>query len=123
LSEGDVGAPSCKDVIIKIGQYTYLMSYFRRQLISMLRDLYGDYLMRYHFGHHVSLPEALMQLQFDLQDGKFQVRGTKLCNKERCINLEKFLKLLDEYYNAHREKLRMERALDWCSTEVEGEFE
>ena len=110
--------PSCKDIIIKIGQYTYLMSHFRRKLISMIHELYGDFLMRYHFGHHVSVPEALMQLQFDLQDGTIRVEDTKMCMKERCIDLEKFLKTLDEYYEAHREKLRMMRELDWCKVEV-----
>jgi len=119
VPEQNVSAPSCDEVVIKIGQYGYITSLLRRKIMGMLRDLWGTYKMRRMFGEFVTLPEAVMQFQMDLRDGKLKVQGTKVCSDERCIDLVKLLKTLDEYYDAHKEKMRYVRMLEWCKTEVE----
>jgi len=107
----------CDDVIIKIGQATYVMGLARRKIRDMVLALYGRERARILFGRSIGVPEVVAQLQRDLQEGALEVKDTKVCLDNRCVDLVKLMDALNQYYEAYGERLRALRELEWCEVD------
>jgi hypothetical protein len=113
MPEEDV-FPSCDEVVIKLGQSTYLMSRAARQIADMITALYGEKLARTLFGERIEVHEAISRLRHDIARGAIEVRDTKVCLHDRCIDLVRLFKALDDYYKAFGMRMKALRELEVC---------
>jgi len=104
----------CREIVVRIGQLSYVMSRIRRQIEDMVRVLYGEPEATRRFGETVQVWEALSAIERDLGRGYLELKDLKICREDKCIDTKKFLSLLDDYYEAFGAKQKMWRELMRC---------
>jgi len=105
----------CREIVVRIGQLSYIMRRLRSQLEDMMRYLYEDEFLR-RFGESAQVWEALQNVEWDLARGRLKLEDLKICNPvtKKCIDTRKFLSLLDDYYEAFGARQKMWRELMRC---------
>lgn len=107
---------NCSELVVRIGQLSYVMRELRRRIEDMVKFLYGrEATLR--FGEKIEVWEALQAIERDLATGKLKLENTHICKDDRCIDLIKFLDFVDDYYDAFGAKQKLWRDLMKCLEE------
>jgi len=103
----------CDEVVIKIGQKTYIMDRAARNISDMVKFLYGI-LWEKIFGERIRVPEALSRIYYDLETGTLEVKDKKICMENRCIDVDRLFEELDKYFEAYRDRLKLLKEVEFC---------